>query len=230
MRPRTVSQASVSATSVAARLGHQHQPAAVERVGHDAADHREDDDRDDADQADERRARGPSGPAARAARRARGCAADCMIEPVNETSRPIQSSRKLRWRSAGAAAQRGRVTRGSQSDDCTNGANGQAYAGRHVPGKSSEVAEEADFTWSNEGNEDARGEPRRVGLARQRPFAAVGVREQQAQVEPVENALAPLRGVLVKTMTRVCSRAPGARRPRCPGRGEPRTDELCLPV
>src|SRR4051812_32761226 len=37
-------------------------------------------------------------------------AAACMLEPVKETNRPIQSSRKLRWRRAGAAAQRTRVT------------------------------------------------------------------------------------------------------------------------
>src|SRR3954471_8068536 len=39
-------------------------------------------------------------------------AAACMLEPVKETNRPIQSSRKLRWRRAGAAAHRRGVTNG----------------------------------------------------------------------------------------------------------------------
>src|SRR3954464_7551729 len=37
-------------------------------------------------------------------------AAACMLDPVKETNRPIQSSRKLRWRRAGAAVHRGEVT------------------------------------------------------------------------------------------------------------------------
>ena len=95
----SVDHASTRGDERHAGLRHQHQPAPIERVGDHAAHQREHDDRHDAHQPDhaEREARGAAGTSSETCHR---IAAFCIIEPAIETSWPVHSRRKLRWRSA----------------------------------------------------------------------------------------------------------------------------------
>jgi hypothetical protein len=73
-------------------LRDEHEPAAVEGVGHHAAEHREDDDRHDAHEAHDAQRDGLV-PSPASSETCQSTAAPCIIEPAIEMSCPIHSSR-----------------------------------------------------------------------------------------------------------------------------------------
>ena len=96
-----------SATSADSVCVSSSTPPAIQRVGDDAADHREDDDRRDAHRARPTRARAPSRSGGTSSDTCHSSAAFCMIVPENDTSSPIQISRKFRcWSATSDGGQR----------------------------------------------------------------------------------------------------------------------------